>query len=74
MRLALRLLIALAAGVATYLLLLLAVLLAVGGAVSCTNSCTDTAEFLNDAYPWPMIVGIGVSVGSAAWTLRRLRS
>lgn len=72
MRLARHVLIALATGAATYFTLILAALFA-AGAVSCTENCTAVAEFLNDAYPWPMLLGIGVSLVVAAWTLRRLR-
>lgn len=59
-------------GVATYFILLFAALLA-AGAVSCTNNCTDVAQFLNDAYPWPMIGAIAVAAATAGLTLRRLR-
>lgn len=72
MRLARHVLIALAAGVGTYFALVLAALF-VAGAVSCTKNCSAAAEFLNDAYPWPMLLGIGVALAVAAWTLRRLR-
>jgi hypothetical protein len=72
MRLARHVLIAVAAGAATYFALILAALFA-AGAVSCTKNCSAVAEFLNDAYPWPMLLGMGVSLVVAAWTLRRLR-
>lgn len=72
MRFALHLLLALAAGTATYFALVLAALLA-AGALSCTENCSAVAEFLNDAHPWPMLVGIGLSLVVAGWMLRRLR-
>lgn len=72
MRFALHLLLALAAGTATYFALVLTALLA-AGAVSCTKNCSGVAEFLNDAYPWPMVFGIGLSLAVAGWMLRRLR-
>jgi len=72
-RLLLHLAIALAIGTSMYFMLVFAALIAAGGAVSCTNNCTDVAQFLNDAYPWPMIGGIVVAAATAALTLRRLR-
>jgi len=71
-RLLLHLAIALAIGTSMYFMLVFAALIA-AGAVSCTNNCTDVAQFLNDAYPWPMIGGIVVAAATAALTLRRLR-
>lgn len=59
-------------GVVTYFILLFAALLAAGG-LSCTNNCTDVAQFLNDAYPWPMIGAIAVAAAAAGTTLGRLR-
>jgi hypothetical protein len=71
-RLLLHLAIALAIGTSIYFMLVFAALIA-AGAVSCTNNCTDVAQFLNDAYPWPMIGGIVVAAATAALTLGRLR-
>ncbi len=73
MRLLCHLAVVLGLGIATYFILVFAALLAAGGAVSCTTTCTDVAQFLNDAYPWPMIGGIAVAAATAALTLRRLR-
>ena len=56
-----------------YFMLVFAALIAAGGAVSCTNNCTDVAQFLNDAYPWPMIFGIALALGVAYLVARPRR-
>jgi len=46
---------------------------AVSGEVSCYETCSPTSEFLNDAYPWPMIFGIALALGVAYLVARPRR-
>jgi hypothetical protein len=52
---------------------LLAVMLAVTGEVSCDEVCSPASEFLNDAFPVPMIAGIAFSLGIAFLVVRPRR-
>jgi len=54
--------------------LLLTIMLVVTGEVSCDEVCSPASEFLNDAYPFPMIAAIAVSLAAAFRAVRRKRS
>lgn len=52
---------------------LLAVMLAFTGEVSCYDACSPASKLLGDAYPFPMVAGIALSLG-VAFLLARPRS